>query len=132
MYLQDNCHSKMIALCIITFIALIVPMGYYVYQKMNTLENRCHDLHMKEIIIHNRVNKLDKNINQLEVNIMTFSLDLHAHEKKSDEKDCIQTQNKNAICNRMDKLEHELSMIKEKYEKWLSVSYSNQRRLEGW
>ena len=121
----------MIALCL-TIVAVIVPVCYYVCQKISALEKRCHDLYMKEIIMNHRANILEETVKQMDVNIMTFSLDLHAHEKKTDEKDYLQTMNKDVICSRMDKLEHEMTMVKQQYTKWLSDSYTNRRRLEGW
>jgi hypothetical protein len=104
----------MIYLCIATVSAL-VPLGIFIYNKWLSFEKRIHDLHMKELMLNYRCNVLEDLTKQMEMNIMTFSLDLHAHEKKCDNRELGIKEHQDELHIRISKIENEMINIREKF-----------------
>lgn len=101
----------MISLCIATLSAL-VPVGIFVYDKWLKF---LHDLHMKELMLNYRCNVLEELTKQMETNMMTFSLDLHAHEKKCEHRELVIKHYHDELHLRVSKIENEMSNIREKF-----------------
>lgn len=110
--------SNLTQLKMFVIIATFIPILLFAYNKINDkinyLQQRIHDLHMKELMLNHRSNVLEDTVKQLEVNIMTLSLDLHAYEKKYDNLLCEQKNNANVMSNEIDKLVHEISTMRER------------------
>lgn len=111
---QHQIKSTMFYLCIATVSAL-VPLGIFIYNKWLTFERRLHDLHMKELMLNYRCNVLEELTKQMETNIMTFSLDLHAHEKKCENGEFVIKEVQDELHVRLSKIENEMSIIRKKF-----------------
>lgn len=103
----------MIAVLISAF-AMAIPVILVAYEKINSLQKRVHDLHIKELMLNHRTNVLEETVKQIDVNIMTLSLDMHAYEKKCENLLSDEKNNTNIISRRIDKIENQISTMRER------------------
>jgi hypothetical protein len=96
-------------------VSMIIPLGIFIHNKWTAFERKLHELHMKEMMLNYRCNVLEELTKQMETNIMTFSLDLHAHEKKCENGEEIIKEYQDELHIRVSKMENEMSNIREKF-----------------